>query len=214
MWAVCGTCLMPSFMDMHLVAIWEYGLRNYVFYGALEWLSRLGICVWLRPWSQGPGMSSTWDSLLSGEPASPSAPPPACALSLSLYQINKIFLKKKLCLNISVLLYHCCGIICLTFCNDWTGSFPLSVFIVVLQMTISVWIEFIFLGAYSTYTIFPKWGSQFCAYKDLNFCYLFPGLLNPNKYSHSCPPLLAVIFTKDCWKELLIIWDKNQSFIY
>jgi len=43
------------------------------------------------------GPSPALGSLLSGEPASPSpsAPPPACALSWSLKWINKIFKKVK-----------------------------------------------------------------------------------------------------------------------
>ena len=71
------------------------------------WLSRLSVFVsghdlWVL------GSSPLWDSLLSGESASPSpsapSPLPACALSLS--QINKIFLKDYFSyLGSSVVLY-------------------------------------------------------------------------------------------------------------
>ena len=51
------------------------------------WLSQLSVCLWLRSWSQSPGIES--DSLLRGEPASPS--PSAChsAWDLSLSLSNK-----------------------------------------------------------------------------------------------------------------------------
>ena len=56
---------------------------------APEWLSWLGVCPWVRSWSQRYGIGPASGSLLSGEFAfpSPSGTPLACALSLC--QINK-----------------------------------------------------------------------------------------------------------------------------
>ena len=67
--------------------------------GRLSWLS---VCLWLRSWSQGPGISPASGSPLSGEPTLPSLSTPhplplkhEHALFLSPTQINKILKKKK-----------------------------------------------------------------------------------------------------------------------
>ena len=65
------------------------------------WLSWLGVCLWLRSWSQGPGMDSSCIRLPARGGSLllllPLPLPGLCSLSLShsVSQINKILKKKK-----------------------------------------------------------------------------------------------------------------------
>ena len=86
-------CLIPSSTHFSLLAFYyEQSGRNNVLYNFPErgaWVAQLlSICLWLRSWSQCPGI----------EPASSSPTPSACVPSLtgclSVKYINKIFLKK------------------------------------------------------------------------------------------------------------------------
>ena len=63
----------------------EFVLKLFIT-GVLWWLSQLSVCLWPRSWSRGPGIEPYGTSLLHQEPAflSPSATPPACALSRAL----------------------------------------------------------------------------------------------------------------------------------
>ena len=59
--------------------------------GVPGWLSWLSACLPLRSWSQDPGSSPTWGSLISGEPASPSPSTSPSACVLSFYLSNRYF---------------------------------------------------------------------------------------------------------------------------